>query len=106
MLVDVRPLAEREVSMIPGAVLAETVEANLGSYTGRPIVAYCTIGARSGLWARKFSRRGLDVSNLRGGILAWTHIGGALVDADGLTTRVHVYGASWDLAADGYEAVW
>lgn len=106
LLVDVRPVEERLVSMLPGAVPAEAVEADPTRYAGRRMVAYCTIGYRSGLWTRKQARQGLDVANLRGGILAWTHLGGELVDANGPTHRVHVYGERWDLAADSYQAVW
>jgi sodium/bile acid cotransporter 7 len=51
-------------------------------------------------------RRGVDVLNLEGSVLAWTHAGGPLV-RDGVSTkRLHVYGRRWNLAADGYETVW
>jgi sodium/bile acid cotransporter 7 len=105
-VVDVRPAAEREVSMIPGAISSDELEADLDRYRDRPIVTYCTIGYRSGVYAEKLREQGLDALNLRGSILAWTHAGKPLVDANGPTQRLHVYGERWDLAADGYETVW
>ena len=74
--------------------------------SGRRIVAYCTIGVRSSNFAREMAELGIEVSNLSGSILAWTHEGGALESDGRETERVHVYGPRWDLAADGYEMVW
>jgi sodium/bile acid cotransporter 7 len=105
-VVDVRPEKERAISMIPGAISSDDLEANLDQYRDHPIVTYCTIGYRSGVYAEKLREKGLDVLNLRGSILAWTYTGKPLVNADGPTRRLHVYGKRWDLAADGYETVW
>ena len=105
-LVDVRPKKEREVSMIPGAISAEELEANLDQYRDTKIVAYCTIGYRSGVYAKELRAKGLEVLNLEGSILAWTHAGKPLVNQEGPTQKLHVYGKRWNLAADGYEAVW
>jgi sodium/bile acid cotransporter 7 len=44
--------------------------------------------------------------NLRGGLLAWVHAGGKVYDANGETRRIHVYGRKWNLAPNGYDAVW
>lgn len=105
--VDVRSPAERAVSTLPGAVDAEVVDADPTRWRGRTLVAYCTIGERSGRWALARRQDGLDVANLRDGVLGWTHAGGALVDPSGRPTRrVHVYGARWNLAATAYEATW
>lgn len=106
VLVDVREPEERAVSMIPGAVTREAFEADPGAWAGRRVVAYCTVGYRSGLYAAELRRRGIDAYNLAGSLLAWTHAGQKLVNADGETRRLHVYGKTWDLAAEGYEAVW
>src|SRR5688500_7334789 len=51
VLVDVRSAEERAVSTLPGAVPAERVEADPERFRGRELVAYCTIGYRSGEWA-------------------------------------------------------
>jgi sodium/bile acid cotransporter 7 len=106
LLVDVRNPEERAVSIIPGAITAEELEERWNEALTRPVVTYCTIGHRSGIAARKLRERGVDAYNLAGAILAWTHHGGELVDAEGPTRRVHVGGPKWALQADGYEPVW
>jgi len=107
VIVDVRPEPERAVAMLAGAVTREQVEANPAAYAGPNVVAYCTIGYRSGLWAEEMAGRGLLVHNLAGSALAWSHVGGAFEDADGAPTqRLHVYGPLWDLARTDVEAVW
>lgn len=106
VLVDVRPSEERDVSTLPGAVPIAVVMDNEADYLDRTLVAYCTVGGRSGLHAFRLKRRGFDVLNFEGSILAWTHVGGALIDKQGAPTRrVHVYGERWNLSAEGYEPV-
>lgn len=107
VLVDVREPKEQAVSMIPGAITAEAFAAAEETYRDKTVVTYCTIGARSGVFADALRKKGFDVFNLKGSLLAWTHAGLPLTDANGQETkRVHVYGKTWDLAAEGYEAVW
>ncbi len=106
VLVDVRTERERRVSMLPGAIPAGEFERRLAELAGRTVVVYCTIGARSSAYAREMGRRGVDVRNLEGSVLAWTHAGGPLVHDGVPTRRLHVYGRRWNLAADGYETVW
>lgn len=106
VLVDVRQPQEQAVSMIPGAIPVSRFEAELERHRDTKVVAYCTIGHRSGLWARALRERGLEAHNLKGAILSWTHHGGELEDGDGPTTRVHVGGPRWALQAEGYEPVW
>lgn len=105
--IDVREPAERAVSTLPGAITAKEYLADPGRFAGKKAVAYCTIGYRSGMWAAAQASQGLPVANLAGGLLAWLHAGGTLVDAKGQPTKtVHVYGRTWDLAPSGYVAVW
>lgn len=106
VLVDVREPEEQRVSMIPGAITATQFEAERDRYRGSEIVVYCTIGARSGRYANELIGEGFDARNLEGSILSWTHAGGSLVGPNGPTKDVHVYGPTWNLAADGYHAVW
>lgn len=107
VVVDVREAEERSVSIIPGAISKEHYESNEEDYDGRPVVAYCTIGYRSGRYVDSLRRRGLDAKNLRGSILSWTHAGLPLVDERGEDVkRAHVYGPEWDLLPEGFEAVW
>ena len=106
VLIDVREPYERAVSMLPGALSLEDFERDAEAYRGRILVPYCTIGARSGVVTRRLRAAGYDARNLAGSILAWTYTGRAL-ERDGQPTRaVHTYGSSWDLTADGYDAVW
>jgi sodium/bile acid cotransporter 7 len=106
VLVDVRDDEERRVSVIPGAISREEFERRRKELAGRQVVTYCTIGYRSGVYTEKLIDQGWRASNLRGSILAWTHAGGTLLEGGTPTRRVHVYGRSWNLAAEGYEAVW
>jgi sodium/bile acid cotransporter 7 len=105
VLVDAREAEEQAVSVIPGAV--PHAHLDVASLQGKRVVVYCTIGYRSGLAAKALRERGVEASNLKGGVLLWTHAGQALADPAGQPTRrVHVYGRKWDLAANGYETVW
>jgi sodium/bile acid cotransporter 7 len=103
VLVDVRTQEEQAVSMLPGAITAEAFAAAEETYRDKAVITYCT----SGVYADELRQKGFDVCNLKGSLLAWTHAGLPLKDAAGQDTkRVHVYGKTWDLAAEGYEAVW
>jgi rhodanese-related sulfurtransferase len=106
VFVDVRSAEERAVSMLPGAITAEAFQRAPTRYEGRRVVAYCTIGYRSARFAERMIRAGYPVFNFDGSILAWTHAGLPLESPEGPTTRLHVYGRRWDLAADGYTTVW
>lgn len=106
VLVDRREREEQKVSMIPGAVTSEEFERNFEEYKDKVIVVYCTIGSRSGHYAKRLIRDGMRAYNLKGSILAWTHAGQKLITEGKETKRVHVYGRRWNLAPKGYEAVW
>jgi len=113
LLVDVRSPVEQGVSRLPGAISQTEFEAMYGAdpqndpQAPRPVVVYCTVGYRSGLYASQLAARGWQAVNLAGSILAWTHAQGTLVDPQGQPTdQVHVYGALWDLAAEGYRTRW
>lgn len=107
VVVDVREVEEQRVSMIPGAVTSETFEANPEKFQDKTVVAHCTIGYRSGLYAEKLAEKGFDARNLKGSVLAWAHAGKPFVDSEGKETkRVHVYGPKWNLLPPDYEGVW
>ncbi len=106
VLFDVRTPQEQAVSMIPGAIPVQEFEANRKDYEGRTIVCYCTMGERSGKYTRELQAQGLKAFNLMGSILAWTHIGGPLVNGEGPTRKLHVHSRGCNLAADGYETIW
>ena len=106
ILVDIREPEEREVSMIPGAIMEREFFNNSSAYQNNIVVAYCTIGSRSDKLAKKFKKKGISMFNLSGGILAWLHAGG-IVHKDGKPVkRVHVYSKKWDLAPAAIESVW
>ena len=106
VFVDTRKPAEMEVSMLPGAITQTQYLAEPGRYKNMTVVSYCTISYRSGVFARKMQRKGFEVLNLRGGILAWTLEGGSIHDANGRKTRqIHVFGKRWNYAPAGYETV-
>jgi sodium/bile acid cotransporter 7 len=106
VFVDVRTPEEQEVSMIPGAVTQEGFLGNLEKHKDRIIIGYCTISYRSGEFARDLGKKGITMYNLRGGLLGWVHAGGKVVDQEGETKRIHVYGRKWNLAPSAYEALW
>jgi sodium/bile acid cotransporter 7 len=106
VLLDVRPAAERRVSKLPGAVPADDFLPCQDKYSGKTVIAYDTVGYRSGLFVDKLRKQGIGIANLQGGILAWLHAGGKIYDANGCETRrVHVYGSIWNYAPAGFETL-
>lgn len=106
LFIDVREKREQAVSMIPGAIPEEQFLKSYQGFDGKILIGYCTISYRSGKLAERLAHRGIRIFNLQGGLLAWVHAGGQIVDQRGETRRIHVYGPKWNLAPAGYEAVW
>ena len=106
ILIDVRSPEERAVSLISGAITTEEFERDLQQYQDSTIIAYCTIGHRSGKYAQKMQQQGITVLNLEGSLLAWSHIQGRLINAMGVTNKVHVFGRQWQLTSENYQPVW
>ena len=106
VLVDVRSPEERAVSMIPGAISQEELERDLTQYRDSLVVVYCTIGYRSAKYAQSLQRKEIEVLNLRGSLLAWSHFKGELMDDTGITDRIHVFSRQWQLTGKDYQAVW
>lgn len=116
ILVDCRSVEEQAVSKLDGAISqkdfdAELKEKGAAAVVGRGMVVapYCTIGYRSGIYARQLKKdHGIDAVNQEG-VLLWTHEGnGMMVDAkDGVTAtqNVHVYGQAWAYAAPGWHMI-
>ncbi len=105
--VDVRAAREQAVSIIPGAITAKQFEQSPDRYRNAYLVAYCTIGYRSGKFAIKWHKRGYNISNLKGGVLAWAHAGKLFQAPSGeRTRRVHTYGRTWNFLPEGYTAEW
>ena len=106
VFVDVRPLEERSVSRLPGAISADRFLENPAKYDDYIKIGYCTISYRSGLFALEMKQKGVPMYNLRAGLLAWVHLGGKVYDDAGETKRIHVYGQEWNLGPERYEAIW
>jgi sodium/bile acid cotransporter 7 len=106
VLVDVRTEGERVISMLPGAISRDTYDADREAYAGKPVVAYCTIGARSGRFTAELTAEGVEAYNLPGSVLAWSHAGYSFVDEGAETRQVHVNSSKWNMLAGGYEGVW
>jgi len=105
LFVDTRKPAEMEVSMLPGAITQEEFLKDPARYKDRLVAAYCTISYRSGKFAMEMVEKGIQIYNLRGGLLAWVLEGGKVYDAQGETKRINVYGKEWDYPPKGYESV-
>jgi rhodanese-related sulfurtransferase len=106
VFVDVRPLTERRVSKLPEAVAVGDFLTCPDSYQGKTVIAYDTVGYRSGLFVEKMRRQGITIANLKGGLLGWLHAGGKIYDSGGRETRrVHIYGCMWNYAPGCCEAV-
>ena len=110
VFIDTREPQEACVSTLQHAITKKTyfelLEQNPKAYKDATLVAYCTIGYRSGLFAKEMLEKNSVVYNLKGGILGWVHEGGDVFDVHGKTNKVHVCGKEWDLMPIGYEAVW
>ena len=92
VLVDVRSVAEINVSIIPGAITKADFEKDREQYRGRTVIPYCTVGVRSGTYARQLAASGMKVRNYKGSILEWVGAELPLVTLDGQpTNRVHTY---------------
>lgn len=76
-LVDVRTPEEYADGHIPGAENINvfdsdfTEKAQTSLDKTKPVAVYCRSGKRSAEAARKLSEKGFNVTNLKGGIIAW-----------------------------------
>lgn len=105
VVVDVRSDAEISVSIIPGAITKAEYEKDRQRYQGRTVIPYCTIGGRSGAYAKQLASNGVKVKNYKGSILKWIDAGLPLVTLDGKPTkRVHTYSDRYRVPAK-YEQV-
>jgi rhodanese-related sulfurtransferase len=102
VLVDVRSARETTVSVIPGAILLAEFERDAARHRGKLVIPYCTVGGRSGAYARKLAGAGWQVRNYAGSILAWAGAGQPLVTPAGEPTRwLHAFNSRFDAPA-GY----
>ena len=100
LLLDVRTRAEFEVSHLAGArhVEPDAPASAIREAKDRPIVTYCSVGYRSGAFAKKLADAGFaKVTNLEGSIFRWANEGRPLVREGGTADKVHPYNGRWGL---------
>ncbi|MCH7548797.1 MAG: rhodanese-like domain-containing protein [Candidatus Krumholzibacteriota bacterium] len=105
ILLDAREPDEYEVSHIHGAVLApdldRTLEALAGVGKDRAIIAYCSVGYRSGALAKELQERGYtNVYNLEGSIFQWANENRPLYRGENRVVEVHPYNRKWRVLLD------
>lgn len=107
VFIDVREPKEILTSKIKGTITKKQFEASQQNFKKHKIIVYCTIGYRSGKYARELKSKGFDAYNLEGSLLGWVHSGNPVVGPDGKATKtVHVYGKTWNLLPAGYHGIW
>jgi len=105
VLVDVRSDAEVNVSVIPGAITKAEYEKNAKLHENKTVIVYCTVGGRSGAYAKQLAGNGVKVKNYKGSILQWVNAELPLQTLDGKpTNRVHTYSSRYRIPAK-YEQV-
>ncbi|MEL6338364.1 MAG: rhodanese-like domain-containing protein [Myxococcota bacterium] len=99
LLLDVRSLDEYRVSRIPGAIhFPPGAPIDLRVENASSVVAYCSVGVRSGWEVARLRSYGIVARNLEGAIFRWASQGRPLVDDKGPTKRVHGYNRFWERA--------
>ncbi|KAA1258698.1 molybdopterin biosynthesis protein MoeB [Rubripirellula obstinata] len=105
VVVDVRSDKEINVSIIPGAISKAQYEKDSAKYQDKLVIPYCTVGGRSGAYARELAGKGVNVKNYKGSILKWVDAGLPLITPEGQpTNRVHTYSDRYRIPAK-YEQV-
>jgi rhodanese-related sulfurtransferase len=106
VFVDVREDREIQVSMIKNAISKNQFLENIEIYRKENIIVYCTIGYRSGLFAKELKRLGFNAYNLIGGVLIWSHMGYDFFNNREKTKNVHVYAKDWDFLHSDYQSIY
>lgn len=101
-ILDTREKEEFEVSHLPNAIRVGYDSFDLsttdGLDKGKPVLVYCTVGARSQDIGRKLQAAGFTrVYNLYGGIIQWANSGKTLEAAGMPTDKVHTYSRAWGI---------
>ncbi|GFH52897.1 hypothetical protein CTEN210_09373 [Chaetoceros tenuissimus] len=131
-LIDVRSPAEQKISMIPNAITLKDFESDFKrdptQWIGKSddetplktVVTYCTIGYRSGVEAQRIKSQ-YHIPNVKNldGIVCYTHVCSEIMNNNGekfvelieprskqKTSKVHVFGSSWNYASKEFTTVW
>ncbi len=116
IFLDIRNPEEFAVSHIPGAVRVSInaepadVLAQLGDVSGKRVVAYCSVGRRSSIFAQEMQDALLvegaaSVANLEGGVFGWHAQSLPLENEKGRTDVVHPYDEIWKRYVPRQDAV-
>ena len=102
LLLDTRAPNEFNVSHLAGAQLVDFAHYQTLDLAGvprtRPVVVYCSVGARSEKVGEHLRALGFgSVRNLYGGLFEWINEGYPTVNAQGPTQQVHPYSALWGI---------
>jgi len=97
VIVDVRSKAETDVSMIPSALTKSQFENTVNQHQGKLVIAYCTIGVRSGKYAADLISKGWEARNYRGSILDWCKNNSPLTHDGEVTNLVHTYSGRYSV---------
>ncbi len=98
LLLDVRTKAEYEISHLPGArrVAPDSDPGAINLPRDRRIITYCSVGYRSGAFAKKLQDAGYkNVRNMSGSIFQWANEGRPLVQNGKRVRKVHPYNGLW-----------
>lgn len=97
-LLDVRTKAEYDISHISGATRVEP-DSDASAVKlphDCPIITYCSVGYRSGAFAKKLQEAGYNnVQNMSGSIFQWANESRPLVHDGEPAKKVHPYNAIW-----------
>ncbi len=105
LILDVRSVAESDVSVLPGAITLKEFEETFDDHQSKTIITYCTIGVRSGWYANRLKTNGWNAYNYKGSIIDWCKHGLPVETSDGqATNRVHTYNRIYSVPSS-YEAV-
>jgi rhodanese-related sulfurtransferase len=101
IILDTREQKEFNVSHIKNAIYVgydnfdiDTVLKKIKK--GSVVIAYCSVGYRSGDIAERLKKQGVDVYNLYGGIFNWINTGKNLYsNSNDATDEIHGYDRDW-----------
>ena len=100
LLLDVRTRAEFDVSHLERATHVEpdAAPSAVRAPKDRPIVTYCSVGYRSGAFAKKLGEAGFtNVANLDGSIFRWANEDRPVMRDRQRVKEVHPYNGTWGL---------
>jgi rhodanese-related sulfurtransferase len=110
-ILDTREKEEYNVSHLDGAIWVGYDTFSLKNVEGidknKPVLVYCTVGARSQEIGKKLQAAGFtQVYNLYGGIIHWSNETMPLESDNKPTQKVHTYSKSWGIWLKNGEKVY